>query len=251
MEALSVVIITYNEERNIKRCLDSVKRIADNIVVVDSFSTDRTEEICLNEGVNFIQKVWKGYSLTKNYANSQAKHNWILSIDADEALSEELMQSILEIRNNIQNNHVYKFNRRMNYCGSWINHSGWYPDSKIRLFNKQHVHWEGDIHEELQVPSNFKVVHLNGDLLHYSYYSIEEHYKQADKFSAIAASVLFRKGNNSNWLLIYIKAGFKFFRNYLLKRGFLDGYKGFIICRITAWETYLKYYKLKKLNENK
>lgn len=251
MESLSVVIITFNEEKNIGRCLDSLRDIADDIVVVDSFSSDRTAAICEKAGVNFIQKAWKGYSLTKNYANSQAKHNWILSIDADEALSDELKKSIIEIKKEIKDNCdcVYKFNRLMNYCGSWIYHSGWYPDSKIRIFNKQDVYWEGDIHEALVVPPKFKEIHLKGDLLHYSYYTIEEHYNQAEKFASIAADVLHNKGKKSSWALIYVKTAFKFFRNYFIKKGFLYGSIGYTICKITAWETYHKYSKLKRLNK--
>ncbi|MDQ3193272.1 MAG: glycosyltransferase family 2 protein [Bacteroidota bacterium] len=249
MEPLSVVIITYNEEKNIARCLDTIRGISDDIVIVDSFSTDRTKEICEKEGVNFIQKVWKGYSLTKNYANNQAKHKWILSIDADEALSEELKKSILQLKKEFNSNCVYKFNRRMNYCGKWIYHSGWYPDTKIRIFNKENSNWQGDIHEKLVVPAHFKEIHLKGDLLHYSYYSIQEHYKQAEKFAYMSADVLYRKGKKASWPLIYTKAGFKFLRNYLMKKGFLDGYTGFTICKIAAWETYHKYSKLKRLNK--
>ncbi|HET6244719.1 MAG: glycosyltransferase family 2 protein [Bacteroidetes bacterium] len=250
MEPISVVIITYNEEKNIGRCLDSLKHITDDIVVVDSFSTDKTMALCKKAGVNFIQKPWKGYSLTKNYANSQAKHDWILSIDADEALTEELQISIEQVKKQLNSQSVYKFNRLMNYCGKWIYHSGWYPDTKIRLFNKKEVCWEGDIHETLTVPPHFTEILLKGDLLHYSYYTIQEHFKQAERFAHLAADVLHRKGKKSSWALIFAKTGFKFFRNFFLKKGFMDGLTGFTICRITAWETYQKYCRLKGLNES-
>ena len=138
---LSVVIITYNEERNIGRCLDSIKDIADDIVVVDSFSTDKTEEICIPYNVNFIKRSWEGYSLTKNFANKQAKHDWIFSIDADEALSEELKHSIMQAKK-IGINQTYEICRLTNYCGHWIRHSGWYPDIKLRIFDRGTSDWQ-------------------------------------------------------------------------------------------------------------
>ena len=127
MNKISAVIITYNEERNIARCLDSLKDVADEIVVLDSFSTDGTEEICRQKKAVFIQHEWIGYASSKNIANEKASNDWILSIDADEALSEMLIDSILKIKNQLSDK-FYSFNRLTNYCGTWIKHSGWYPD---------------------------------------------------------------------------------------------------------------------------
>ncbi len=247
MPQLSVVIITYNEEKNIERCLQSVKDVADDIVVVDSFSTDSTAEICKKFGVNFIQKKWEGYSLTKNFANEQAKYDWVLSIDADEALSEELKKSILEIKQQTAIN-TCKFNRLTNYCGSWIKHGGWYPDTKIRLFDKKTTKWLGEIHEELHFSQPVKIHHLKGDCLHYSYYTREQHYIQAEKFTTIAASDLFKQGKKSSFSQLYLNPIVKFVRDYFLKLGFMDGGAGFTVARISAYATYLKYKKLKNLH---
>jgi glycosyltransferase involved in cell wall biosynthesis len=250
MPLLSVVIITFNEERNIGRCLASLKEAADEIIVVDSFSTDKTEEICKQYKVKFIQRSWEGYSSTKNFANQQASNNWILSLDADEALSEELYNSILDIKK--QNELLTcSFNRLTNYCGSWIRHSGWYPDVKIRIFNREKIKWTGSIHETLTIPLNESVKHLKGDCLHYSYYAVEEHYRQANKFASLSAENMFSKNKKTNQLEVILRPVAKFIRNYFIKGGILDGSKGFTVCRITAYETYLKYSRLRELQNQK
>ncbi len=246
MPQLSVVIITFNEEKNIGRCLASIQAIADDIVVVDSFSTDKTADICRQYQVNFIARQWEGYSGTKNFANVQAKFDWILSLDADEELSEELKISILE-QKKLNQLSTCKFNRITNYCGSWIKHGGWYPDTKIRLFNRTITKWVGVIHEELSFSEPVHVIHLKGDCLHYSYYSIEQHYKQADDFTTIAAKDLYDRGKKSSFIKTYISPIIKFLRDYFIKLGFMDGTVGYTVARISAYATYLKYKKLKDL----
>lgn len=251
MPQLSVVIITFNEERNIGRCLDSVKDIADDIVVIDSFSTDKTEEICKTKGVRFIQHAFEGHIEQKNYAISQAKYPYILSLDADEALDEVLKNSILEVKKNWKYDGCY-MNRLTNYCGKWIYHCGWYPDKKLRLFDSRKGKWGGiNPHDKYELISNGTTSILKGDILHYSYYSIEEHYQQANKFSDIAANALYKKGEKTNYLHIIVKTIAKFIRNYIIKRGFMDGFYGFVICKITAWETFQKYSKLNTLCKQK
>jgi len=247
MIQLSVVIITHDEEKNIERCLNSVREVADDIVVVDSFSTDKTEEICKSYGVNFIQRKWEGYSATKNFANLQGKHDWILSLDADESLSDELQKSIIEWKQ-LSFPVSARFSRLSNYCGQWIHHCGWYPDAKIRVFDRRKTNWEGEIHEKLTGVNKNKTLHLNGNCFHYSYYSVAEHYKQAEKYSDIAAKDMHAKGKIISYPIIFLKTVFKFHRNYFFKLGFLDGRYGYIICKIIALETYLKYSKLYKLN---
>jgi glycosyltransferase involved in cell wall biosynthesis len=244
---ISATIITLNEERNIGRCLESLEGVVDEIIVLDSFSTDRTEEICRNFNVKFSVREWEGYSASKNYANGIASYDWILSIDADEALSEELATSITTLKNQLKEGEVYQFNRLTNYCGKWIKHSGWYPDKKIRIFNKKQVQWEGNIHEHLALPQGTKVKHLNGDLLHYSYYSIRGHLKQTEKFSSLSAQMLFNRKKKPTFTKLYINPIIKFLKDYILRLGFLDGYYGFIICKISAQATRLKYLKLQKM----
>lgn len=245
---LSVVIITFNEERNIGRCLDSVKDIADDIVVVDSFSTDKTEEICLRYKVNFIKRSWEGYALTKNFANKQAKYDWIFSIDADEALSEELKHSILQAKKSGINQAI-QICRLTNYCGHWIRHSGWYPDIKLRIFDRQTSQWHGEIHEKID--TKIKPLLLTGDLLHFSYYSIDDHIKQINKFTDIAAKEAFSSGKKSSLLKIIFSPIIKFNRDYFFNLGFLDGYAGFQVCALSSFSSYLKYAKLREYQKNR
>ncbi|NVO03401.1 MAG: glycosyltransferase family 2 protein [Bacteroidetes bacterium] len=248
MTELSVVIITFNEERNIGRCLDSVKEIADDIVVIDSFSTDKTEEICLANGARFIKHEFPGHIEQKNWAISQAKFPFILSLDADEALSEELKKSIIEAKKNTEFD-GYIMNRLTNYCGKWIHHSGWYPDAKLRLWDSAKGKWGGvNPHDKYEMESDVKIKHLKGDIYHYSYYSINEHILQANKFSEIMAKALFKNGKNASFLKVIFRPPMRFFRDYFLKMGFLDGFYGFVICKTTAYTTFLKYSKLRQLN---
>jgi len=246
MTPLSVVIITFNEERNIARCLESVLSVADEIIVLDSFSTDGTESICRNYNVRFYQHQFEGYSQQKNRANSYANYPYILSLDADEALTDELKKSILSEKENFKFV-SYSFNRLTNYCGKLIRHSGWYPDRKIRIWKKDAAHWEGLIHEKLLFSEEGTEGFLKGDLLHYSYYSIQEHIAQSNKFSTIGALNSIKRGQKSNLLKVILFPFWRFIRNYFIKLGILDGYYGFVVCVIISLENFLKYVKMIEL----
>ena len=250
MTKLSVVIITYNEEKNIERCLQSVKEIADEIVVVDSYSQDKTPEICSQYPVNFIQHPFEGHIEQKNRARKQASYPFVLSLDADEAVSERLKQSILEVKQDPQHDGYY-FNRLTNYCGKWIRHCGWYPDRKLRLWNRDMGQWTGiNPHDRFEMENEASTAFLKGDLLHYSYYSIKGHIDQVNKFSDLGSQALFQKGKKSNLLKICFKPLWKFFKDYILQGGFRDGYYGFVISVISSHATFLKYVKIKELQKN-
>ena len=246
---LSVVIITYNEEKNIARCIDSVKKIADDIVVIDSFSTDKTKEICLEKNVRFIEHKFEGHIQQKNWAITQAEFPHILSLDADEAPDETLQKSILKIKENF-NADGYTMNRLTYYCGKWVHHCGWYPDKKLRLWDSRKGEWTGlNPHDRYEMDKNCKIEHLEGDLLHYSYYTKEDHIKQIQKFSDISAQSMFKAGRRTNWARIILSTTFKFIRNYFLKLGILDGKAGFNISWLSAGATYKKYKKLLALQK--
>jgi glycosyltransferase involved in cell wall biosynthesis len=247
MEKISAVIITCNEERNIARCLQSLQGVADEIIVVDSGSTDKTEEICRQFGTKFIYQKWLGYGAQKNFANTFAQHDYILSLDADEALSDMLKRYILEIKQNSLAD-AYAVNRLTCYCGQWIKHCGWYPDAKIRLYRTDKAKWSlEELHEKIILNPNATTQHLKGDLLHYSYYTISGHILQLDKFTEVGAREYLKKGKKVSVVKIIYKPVWKFIRDYFIKLGVLDGYYGFIICAISAFATFIKYVKARQL----
>lgn len=246
---ISAVVITYNEENNIERCLDSLAGIADEIVVIDSFSTDRTVEICRSRDIGFRQHRFEGHIEQKNFAVTCAKNDYILSLDADEALSAMLKQSILAAKVNWLYD-GYSVNRLTEYCGKWIRHSGWYPDKKLRLWDRRKGRWGGvNPHDHVIMDKNCRIGHLRGDLFHYSYPTIKHHVSQINSFSDIAARAAYQKGRRSNLLFdIILNPIFAFIKKYFLKLGFLDGYEGFIISVSTAYGKFLKYIKLKEMD---
>lgn len=247
MPQISVVTMTLNEERNIERCLQSVKDIADEIVVVDSFSTDRTEEICLKFGTRFIRHPFEGYVEQRRYSIEQAKFEHVFIIDADEALSDELRAEILKVKANWTHD-GYECNRLNSYCGQWIRHSGWYPDRKLRLFNRQKVTVKGkNPHDEIILNNGDKSKHLKGDLLHFTYLSVEEHIRQINRFTEIQALENFARGKKVKWVSLFFGPSYRFFRHYFIQQGFLDGYYGYLICRNIAYSTFLKHAKLKAM----
>jgi glycosyltransferase involved in cell wall biosynthesis len=248
MASLSVVITTFNEERNIGRCLASVKSVADDIVVVDSFSTDATETICRSFGATFIKRPWDDYSSAKNFGNGKAAHDLVLSLDADEALSPVLQESVVAIKS-APAAEAYKFSRLTNYCGAWVKHGGWYPDIKIRIFDRRNALWQGTIHEQLTGVDKKSAHLLPGDCFHYSYYSLAEHLQQARRFSAISARELFARGKKPSLLKLLLNPPAKFLRDYLLKAGFLDGRRGLYISVISAYASFRKYAELGRLNK--
>jgi glycosyltransferase involved in cell wall biosynthesis len=248
---ISGVIITYNEAQNIGRCLESLQDVCDEILVLDSFSTDQTEHICQQYGVRFEQHAFEGHIQQKNEALNRALYPWILSLDADEALTPALKQSILEVKAVLPAKGAFVFNRLTNYCGTWIRHSGWYPDTKLRLASKKDVKWGGiNPHDQLLPNEGIKIQHLNGDLLHYSYYTKEDHFKQIDFFSKIAANELFTRNVRCSMINLYLKIVAQFLKSYFIKKGFLDGKAGWLIAIRSAYATQQKYSLLRQLWNN-
>ena len=244
MAPLSVIIITYNEEINIRRCLESVQGVGDEIIVVDSGSVDNTADICRSMGAKVIQQDFLGYIEQKNFATSQAKNEWILSLDADEALTPELKTTILATFPDPKAD-GYTLNRITNYCGTWVRHSGWYPDVKLRLYDRRKGQWTGvNPHDRFRLNLGSTMHHLKGDLQHYSYSTISDHIKQIDRFSTIGALSMFNHGNRSSILKIIYKPVARFMRHYVFKLGFLDGLTGFTIAVNSAHAVFLKYLRL-------
>jgi len=249
MIKISAVIITFNEERNIVRCLQSLEGIADEIIVVDSNSTDATEEYCKPFNVKFIQHPFEGYMQQKSWACEQSTYDYILQLDADEQVSAELRSSVLAVKAEWKAD-GYSFNRLNNYLGKWIRHCGWYPDAKLRLWDKRKGAWSGiNLHESVKMNDKAVVSKLKGDLLHYSYTSIQQHLDQINKFTEIAAREALAKEKGSSVFTAIIKSTWKFKRDYIFKLGFLDGYYGFVICVLSAYATFAKNIKIIELTK--
>lgn len=252
MVKLSAVIITYNEERNIEKCLQSLVTIANEIVVVDSFSTDSTKSICLKYKVKFIEQKFLGYIEQKNFALTQASYNHVVSLDGDESLSETLQNSILKLKNNWILDGYY-CNRLNDFCGQWIKHSDWYPNKKLRVFNRTKANWAGiNPHDHIKLKNSAsKAGHLKGDILHKTYQTYSEFNQKTEYFSTIAAKAYFDNGKKAPIWKIIFNPTWAFFKAYVLRLGFLDGFNGFVICVQTANITFLKYSKLRELYKNK
>ncbi|MBY0535850.1 MAG: glycosyltransferase family 2 protein [Chitinophagaceae bacterium] len=246
---LSVVIITFNEEKNIERCLASVKGWVDEIIVLDSFSTDATVSIATEMGAKISQQKFAGYIEQKNDALNLATGDWVLCLDADEAIDEQLKASILQA---IQQEKVlaFKMNRCTNYCGKFIKHGSWYPDRKLRLFKRELGKWGGiNPHDEIIMSNAEAPSLLQGAILHYSYNTLEEHIQQNNKFSTISALAYYNRGKKASWFKMIVNPCWAFLHGYIFKAGFLDGFEGYVIAKNVAHLTFLKYYKLYALHK--
>ena len=242
---ISATIITFNEERNIARAMESL-RCCDEIIVVDSHSTDRTAEIAGRLGARVIESPWPGYARQKNLAAEHAANDWILSIDADEALSEALEGEIWQIKKNGPRYDAYTVPRLAQYLGRWILHSGWYPDRKVRLYDRRKARWEGDfVHESVKVRG--RIGHLESDLLHFTCDSLSEHLKTMDRYTTLAAEQIVSQGKRVGWRQLLLDPPWTFLRSYLLRRGYNDGLEGLTIAYMAALYNFLKYAKARNM----
>ena len=250
---ISAVIITLNEEKNIQECIDSAKDVADEIVVVDSFSTDKTEEICKNNGVRFLQHRWEGCGQQKNWGNSQATYDYILSLDADERLSDELKEAILIIKKKWQYD-VYSVNRLTYFHDRKIKY-GFYPDRQLRLFDRRKTQWnENKVHEKIITEKDVRLKRINKDLIHFTNQNIHEQVDTLNNYSTLSAKYSFDLGKKPSIFKLIFSPTFAFIKSYIFKLGFLDGIFGFFICVNMAYYSYLKYAKrieLYKINKIK
>jgi len=245
-QTLSAIIITYNEEDNIRACLDSVSDTVDEIIVVDSFSTDATPEICRHHPkVVFYQHTFDDYSSQRNRAMEYASSQWILIIDADERLSGELSRSILDFLKGDPAVSGAMFPRLTPYMQRDIRHGGWYPNQRYRVWRKGAAHYEGAIHERVVLQG--KGVSLKGDLLHYTVKDLSDHADNVNKFSSIAALDRYHKGKKFSLMRLLFKPAGKFIETYLIRLGLLDGLQGFIIAVVSSYYSFLREAKLFEL----
>lgn len=243
---ITATIITLNEERNIARAIESL-RCCDEIVLVDSGSVDRTVELAAKLGARVVESPWHGYATQKNYAAEQATHDWILSLDADEALSESLEGEIWTLKKKGPSHDAYTMPRLAQYLGRWILHSGWYPDRKIRLYHRAKAKWVGDfVHESVQV--NGRVGHLESNLLHFTCDSLSEHLKTMDRYTTLAAEELVSRKQKIHLRNMILDPAWTFGKTYFFQRGYEDGLEGLTIAYMAALYTFLKYAKARNMS---
>lgn len=243
---ISATIITFNEERNIARVIESL-RCCDEILVLDSGSNDRTVEIATKLGARVEEGSWHGYAAQKNIAAELASNDWILSLDADESLSEALEAEIWQIKKSGPRFDGYTVPRLAQYLGRWILHSGWHPDRKVRLFDRRKAKWVGDfVHESVTVAGS--VGHLKSNLLHFTCNSLSEHLRSMDRYTTLAAQEIASRQQNVGLSLLLLDPMWVFFRTYVLKLGFLDGPEGLAIAYMAAFYNFVKYFKARDMS---
>jgi len=239
---ISATIIARDEESNIAAACESVAW-ADEIVVVDSGSTDRTVELATNAGAKVIVNAWPGFSEQKQFAVDHAANDWIFSLDADERVTDRLKNEILKLKHDALRADGYRVPRLSIYMGRKIRHGGWYPDLQLRFFNRQKGRWNGAvIHESVQMDEGAQIGRLNGDLLHYSVENAEHHHRMiVERYAPLGAEKMLREGRRTSTVKAYISAGFAFFRGYVVKSGFMDGRAGYAIARFAAQNVFTKH----------
>jgi glycosyltransferase involved in cell wall biosynthesis len=243
---ISATIITLNEERNIARAIESL-RCCDEIVVLDSGSTDRTIELAQKLGARVVEDEWRGYANQKNRVAARATHDWVLSIDADEALSEALEGEIWHLKKSGPAYDAYTLPRLAQYLGRWILHSGWYPDRKVRLYDRRKAEWVGDyVHESVKVRG--RVGHLEGNLLHFTCDSLSEHLRTMDRYTTLAAEEIVSRKEKVSFPRLIVEPPWTFLKTYFLQQGFLDGTEGLSIAYMAALYTFLKYVKARNMS---
>ncbi|MBK8880145.1 MAG: glycosyltransferase family 2 protein [Haliscomenobacter sp.] len=246
MVKISLVVMTLNEAHNIRRCLESSIGIADELLVVDSLSTDDTVAISESLGARVILQPFLGFMEQRQFAINHAAHPFILILDADEVLSEQLRQSILHVKAHWTHD-CYYMNRLSNIGDQWIRHGGWYPDRKMRLFDRTQFAVEGiNPHDKLVPVKGARSTHLKGDMLHYTNSDIESRVKTINHFSTLAAKAFYERGKRGSWLRLLFKPFFRFFVEYVLRRGFMDGFYGFVIAITSAQYVFLREAKLRE-----
>ena len=243
---ISVVIITYNEEKRLEAALKSVVDIASEIVVVDRFSDDDTVKVAKKYTDLVFQRKWTNFSDQKNFGNSKTSFPWVLSLDADERVSPELREEILQLKEGEPDCSGFSMPRQTYYLGRWIRHGGWYPDRKLRLFQKSKARWKGEyVHETLVIEG--KVNNLKGSLHHFTYRNIRDHLERINTFSDLGAQKLYAQKKKCHWYHLALVPFLNFLKSYFWRAGFLDGFAGFVVSTLHGYSVFIRYAKLKEI----
>ncbi|HEX6885576.1 MAG TPA: glycosyltransferase family 2 protein [Planctomycetota bacterium] len=249
---LSCCIIAMDEEERLPACLASVA-FCDEIVVVDSHSTDQTRALAAARGARVIERDWPGHVAQKEFAVRAATHEWVLCVDADERITPALRSEIEALRARGFPGHAgWRFPRLTNYLGTWVRHGTWYPDRQLRLFDRRRGRWGGhDPHDRVELAAGASVGELSGDLEHHPYRTLAEHLATIDQYTTIMARGMLARGRRAGWLDLTLRPWVRFARFYLLKRGFLLGTQGLVLAQLAAHYVRLKYAKLLVLQRGK
>ncbi len=242
MAKISACIISYNEESKIEACLKSLLPVADEIIIIDSLSTDDTIKIAKQYTDKIFSQKFLGHIEQKNLAISRASNDWVISLDCDERLTEELQQSILAIKDKLDQSDAYSMPRKTFYIYRWLNHC-WYPDVKTRLFNKNTARWGGTNPHDRIITDGKKIRQLKGDIQHYSFDSVSAHLKTIDKFTEIGAIELIKKKKKFSVFSPLTHSTWMFIKMYFIKRGFLDGFAGLLASTLSFVHVFVKYSK--------
>ena len=248
MVKLSVVVITFNEEKNIGRCLDSVRKVADELLVVDSFSSDATVEIARGRGARVLQHPWENYSRQREMAARSALYDHVLALDADEYLSEALEEAILQVKADWRHD-GYTIRRRNQIGDTWIKHTSWYPDRKLRLFDRRKVTFlslRG--HDVIGLEPGASSGRIHADLQHHANYNLHDRGHRDNQMSTEAAFFFYRQGKKGSWWRVLLKPPARFFNEYVIRLGILDGFYGFAIARTAAHYVFLREIKLMEMH---
>jgi glycosyltransferase involved in cell wall biosynthesis len=251
MQKISVVIICRNEEDEIGRTLQSLRGLTDDIVVLDNGSTDNSKHIIRDSGARLIEESWEGFGKTKNKATSFAKYDWVLNLDADESIDDELKNSLLHL--SLQNDHeVFEIKFKNFFGGTYLRFGEWGNDKHVRLFNRRAINWnEAIVHEELILPGDARVKRLGGFVLHYTVKNETEFAAKMLNYGRLNGEKYAREGKRSSWVKVYLAPAFSFLKYYVFKLGFLDGRAGFICAKMSSYYTHVKYARLLELNKMK
>lgn len=245
---ISIVIITKNEGHIIEQTLQAITAISNDIIIVDSGSTDDTVGICKQYHCNVIETNWDGYGPNKNKGIAAAKNDWILSLDADEVPDATLCSALQQLQ--LSNpNIAYTLKFHNHFCGKRIKYGVWGSDYHVRLFNRNHVSWNTDeVHESLQFPQQIKIVRVKGAVQHYTVNNLHDYIEKTTRYAKSSATKYYSKGKKAGVVKLYVSPAFTFVKHYIFRLGFLDGWEGFTICKTNAWYTFLKYSFLHELN---
>ena len=248
---ISAIIITFNEEKNIARCIRALDGLTDEVIVVDSFSKDNTVQLAQSLGAKVVQHAFEGYGEQKRVALDQAAYDWILSLDADEEVSPELKKSLLAVKQNGAKHAAYQFPFLTNYCGHWIRHCGWYPNPKVRFWDKTKGEMTTDkVHEGWRIHDPAATIGtLKGDILHYSFPTISSHLKKVELYSEQGARFDVARGKKVSLLKLLLAPKWSFFVDFIIRGGFLDGYYGYIVCKNSAFAAFAKYAKIRQYTQ--